>query len=407
MDKLPISLCMIVKNEERHLGACLDSVYTWIDEIIILDTGSTDSTAEIAKRYGARICNHPWKNDFAEARNASLNHAKNPWILQLDADELINQEDIPWFYDSYPWVDASGYYLDIHNLKDENSDEVSLIHRLVRFYKNHPDIYYESAIHESLHIPKSQVKNSPVRIIHKGYNHQTDTKSKRQRNLAILRAKLKNDPHNPFLLAYLAQHYQMEGQLEKAVGIAKKSLWYGVTFPMRRHLLHLCFDYAFSKRDDKLINKFFNMLPSPDSFPDVYYYQGRYLELKGNPREAGELYRTYRQKTTARLNKQNDSFIPDLEVDIRRREARIRAQNDQFHEASELMKETVAITPSLYQLWAELGQYQFKAGQIDQASQSFRNVLSILEQSPETQETVTLKQRYSQLLEKLKLLILQ
>jgi len=398
---------MIVKNEERHLGACLDSVYEWIDEIIILDTGSTDNTVDVAKRFKAKIHHHPWKNDFAEARNTALKHAKNPWILQLDADELINQEDIPWFFDTYPWVDASGYYLDIHNLKDENSDEVSLIHRLVRFYKNHPDIYYESAIHESLHIPKSQVKNSPVRIIHKGYNHQTDTKSKRQRNLAILRAKLKDDPHNPFLLAYLAQHYQMEGQLEKAVGIAKKSLWYGVTFPMRRHLLHLCFDFAFAKRDEKLLKKLFNMLPSADVFPDVHYYHGRYFELTGDIRAAAEQYLTYRQITASQRNQQNDSFIPDLEVDIRRREAGIRTQFNQFREASGLMKETVTIAPSVYQLWAELGQYQFKAGFTDQAVESFQKVLSLLEQIPESGETQTLRQRYSQLIKKLELLILQ
>lgn len=407
MDKLPISLCMIVKNEERHLAACLDSVHEWIDEIVILDTGSTDNTVEIAKRYDASVHTYTWQNDFAEARNAALSYAKNPWILQLDADEEINGNDVSWFFESYPWSGAIGYYLNIHNLKNEEGNEVSLIHKLVRFYRNHPEIHYESAIHETLHISKSQVYASPVRIIHKGYNHTVNTKQKQERNLRILRAKLEEDPNNPFLLSYLAQHYQMEGQLDSAVKIAEKALGYGVTFPMRRHLLHLCFEYSFSKQDNFLLKKYFDMLPSPDVFPDYHYYQGKNLELLGNPEEAVTHYRKYHQLTQVESDRRNDSYIPELEVDIRRRESRIISENGQFHEAVALMKEAVSIAPTSYQIWAELGQYQFKLGLIDQAKQSFLNVIKILGKADETPEIRTLKQRYSQLVQKLKLLILQ
>ncbi len=407
MDKLPISLCMIVKNEERHLAACLESVRAWVDEIVIMDTGSTDKTKEIAKRYNASVYDHEWKNDFAEARNAALSHARNPWLLQLDADEEIAGDDVPWFFESYPWADALGYYLNIHNLKNEQGSEVSLIHRLVRFYRNHPDIHYESAIHETLHISKSQVFGSPVRIIHKGYNHNVNTGLKRQRNLRILQAKLKESPNNPFLLAYLAQHYQMEGQLDTAIKIAEKSLWCGVTFPMRRHLLHLCFEYSFLKREEMLVKKFLSMLPAPDIFPDYHYYQGKYLELTGDNRGAVSHYQKYRQFSRAQSERHNDSFIPDLEVDVRRREAMILSINQQFDDAVVLMKEAVSIAPSAYQLWAELGQYQFKLGQVEQARVSFGSVLKTLDYAPPTPENLALKLRYSQLIEKLKLLILQ
>jgi glycosyltransferase involved in cell wall biosynthesis len=84
---------MIVKNEEACLERCLKSVCDHVDEIIIVDTGSTDGTVEIAKSYGARIYHHPWENDFSKHRNQSLSYATGGWIFQLDADEELFPED--------------------------------------------------------------------------------------------------------------------------------------------------------------------------------------------------------------------------------------------------------------------------------------------------------------------------
>src|SRR5204863_5400745 len=87
-DALPrLSLCMIVKNEERFLRNCLESVKDIVDEMVIVDTGSTDSTLDIAREYGAKVIPHVWKDDFSEARNVSLDHATGDWALWLDADE--------------------------------------------------------------------------------------------------------------------------------------------------------------------------------------------------------------------------------------------------------------------------------------------------------------------------------
>jgi GT2 family glycosyltransferase/tetratricopeptide (TPR) repeat protein len=88
-----LSLCMIVKNEEQHLARCLLSVKPVVDEVIIVDTGSTDRTKDIAKVYGARVFDFPWTNDFSAARNHSLSMATGDWILVLDADEVISPLD--------------------------------------------------------------------------------------------------------------------------------------------------------------------------------------------------------------------------------------------------------------------------------------------------------------------------
>ena len=88
-----ISLCMIVKNEEKHIARCLDSVAELVDEIIIVDTGSTDRTVEIASNYTAKVYSHPWTDDFSEARNYSFSKASMDYCMWMDADDILQQTD--------------------------------------------------------------------------------------------------------------------------------------------------------------------------------------------------------------------------------------------------------------------------------------------------------------------------
>ena len=89
---MTISLCMIVRDEAATLAQCLDSVEGVVDEIIVVDTGSTDATGEIAARYQARVYYLDWPDDFAAARNVSLAHATEDWVLVLDAEEVLNAD---------------------------------------------------------------------------------------------------------------------------------------------------------------------------------------------------------------------------------------------------------------------------------------------------------------------------
>src|SRR6056297_1597902 len=87
-----LSLCMIVKNEEKMLAECLQSVADVVDEMIIVDTGSTDKTIDIAKKYKAEIHTFDWNGDFSAARNESIKYASGNWILWMDADERLNPD---------------------------------------------------------------------------------------------------------------------------------------------------------------------------------------------------------------------------------------------------------------------------------------------------------------------------
>ena len=124
-----ISLCMIVKNEEDVLNNCLSTVYDLVDEIIIVDTGSTDKTKEIASKYTNKIYDFKWVDDFAKARNFSFEKATKDYILWLDADDIILEEDRQKFKNFKPTIDGTipVYSLIYVCARDEKGNPTSVI----------------------------------------------------------------------------------------------------------------------------------------------------------------------------------------------------------------------------------------------------------------------------------------
>src|SRR6188508_648820 len=98
--RMAMSLCMIVKNEEDWIEGALESVRSVVDEIVIADTGCTDRTMQLARRFSPKVINFEWTEDFGEARNRTLAEARHPWILVLDADERIAARDLPLIKDA-------------------------------------------------------------------------------------------------------------------------------------------------------------------------------------------------------------------------------------------------------------------------------------------------------------------
>ncbi|MEE9605114.1 MAG: glycosyltransferase [Candidatus Scalindua sp.] len=200
-----ISLCMIVKNEEKFLPACLESVNGHVDEIIIVDTGSTDSTVEIAKRYNAKIYHHAWENSFSKARNYSLKYATCEWILILDADEEVNKKDARKLREVIKDNDTNIIYLPVINRPVEGKN-IS-INNSERLFKNHLDFHYEGIVHNALkHSGLSKKAN--IKIYHYGY-HQGDEQMEKKfiRTSTLLREQIKDDPENPIPRHYLAISY--------------------------------------------------------------------------------------------------------------------------------------------------------------------------------------------------------
>ncbi len=196
-----ISLCMIVKNEEERLPACLESIRGQVDEIIIVDTGSRDKTKEVALSYGARVFSFPWRDDFAAARNESLRHATGDWIVFLDADEKL---DSPGNVDclrkaaSTPGIDA--FMVPIINWRPEGKAD-STLGRAVRFFRNLPGIFFSGRVHETveyfLMVAGAQSGHAPFQIEHFGYGLLREASEiKYLRNLELLHKELAEDPRN-------------------------------------------------------------------------------------------------------------------------------------------------------------------------------------------------------------------
>lgn len=162
-----ISLCMIVKDEEEVIGRCLDSVRDIADEIIIVDTGSTDRTKEIVSQYTDKIFNFKWVDDFSKARNFSFLKATKDYILWLDADDVIKEEDYKKFMELKKELDGSiDLYQMKYNYMVDINDNPTLVQMRERLLKREKNYQWESPIHEVI-IPTGVIKKVDIAITHK------------------------------------------------------------------------------------------------------------------------------------------------------------------------------------------------------------------------------------------------
>ncbi|MGR3301364.1 MAG: tetratricopeptide repeat-containing glycosyltransferase family 2 protein [Candidatus Scalindua sp.] len=197
-----LSLCMIVKDEEMFLPTCLESIKDHVDEIIVVDTGSTDRTEEIARKYGAKVYHHPWENSFSKARNYSLKYATCDWILILDADEEIEKEDARKLREVIKDNDVNVINLPVF-YKPKGGKDLS-VSSSERIFKNHLGFCYEGTVHNNLKYSGSD-KNVNIRLNHYGY-HQGEEQMEKKfiRTSTLLKEQIKDDPENPIPHHYLA-----------------------------------------------------------------------------------------------------------------------------------------------------------------------------------------------------------
>ncbi|WP_372788446.1 glycosyltransferase [Paraconexibacter sp.] len=219
---LTLSLCMIVKDEEAMLGRCLAAVRDAVDEIIVVDTGSTDRTVEIAESFGARILHHEWTGDFSAARNVSFGAATGDWVMYLDADEVLVDGDAAALraLTGRTWREA--FYLVEVNHTGDLEDGTAVTHDALRVFRNRPEYRFEGRVHEQIaqHLPgflPERLERTPVRMEHYGYlGVVRDAKGKSRRNIELLERQAAEGVDTPFLSFNLASEYAAAGQHERA-----------------------------------------------------------------------------------------------------------------------------------------------------------------------------------------------
>ena len=225
MAGVEITLCMIVRDAERQLARCLDSVGDLADEIVVVDTGSADSTREIASARGARVIPFDFTRiDFAGARNCGLAQARGRWILALDADETLHRDSLPPIREIAVRSENAGYYFErLNRQADAAGVKTDFV---VRLFPNRPEYRYRGRVHEtvdaSILAGGGRLIRTAVRIDH---DFAGDPEARRRRNLlyvSILEEEIAADPADYSRLDFLAAEYHQLGMFDQAAGVAER-----------------------------------------------------------------------------------------------------------------------------------------------------------------------------------------
>jgi tetratricopeptide (TPR) repeat protein len=220
---------MIVRNEERNLAQCLEPVRSIVDEIVIVDTGSTDRTRELARSLGAEVFAFPWTDDFSAARNESLRHATGDYILWLDADDRLTPDDADKLRHLCQSLDGSRRAVIMRTIcQSPPHAEGPTVETHPRMFRAHPELRWQYRVHEqimpSLERLEYQLAWSDTTIQHLGYADETLARQKANRNLRLCRLDYAVNPHDPCILYHLGKECAHTGHFGEALGYLLKSL---------------------------------------------------------------------------------------------------------------------------------------------------------------------------------------
>lgn len=226
-----ISACLIVKNEEAFLRGCLESLAGAVDEIVVVDTGSTDRTVQIAEAAGAKVVHEQWQDDFSAARNRALDEATGDWALVVDADERLESGQVERLRALVAQAEVDGYegyMVQIVNFPD-NEEARTITHR-VGLFRRRPEYRWEGKIHEQIGPAITRrggrIVPSDLKFDHYGYDPAVrKARGKEARNTSMILRQLRQDPGNPFMRYNLGQEHYGAGRFEEAVVQLRRAVW--------------------------------------------------------------------------------------------------------------------------------------------------------------------------------------
>ncbi|EOQ16898.1 tetratricopeptide repeat-containing glycosyltransferase family 2 protein [Bacillus cereus] len=292
-----MSACLIVKNEEEMLGKCLNSLESVVDEIIIVDTGSTDKTKEIAKKFTDKVYDFKWTNNFAEARNFAASKASGKWIIAVDADECIDvnnfvaaMEEIKSYKDK-----ISIFLVEIMSFVGESGEEIT-VNTMARLYKNDGSVYFTGAIHEQLETKnrEANLAKASIKLYHYGYMPQVvEKKDKKNRNLKIIKQDLKNKKNHGFSYFNYGQELRRLGKTKEALKNFVKAYKYKVSVDegwVRTCLFFIVECLVELKRYEEALNIVRDTESLWPASPDFTFWKGDIYFLQKRYDDAREVY---------------------------------------------------------------------------------------------------------------------
>lgn len=375
-----LSLCMIVKNEATTLPACLDSVRAVVDELVVVDTGSTDGTQQVAREYGAIVPEFAWTGDFAVARNYALQHVTGDWVLVLDADEQLVPAVVPEIQRAI----ADPQALVINLIRQEVGAAQSPYSEVSRLFRRHPAIHfarpYHALIDDSVTAlltqePDWHLKTLPtIAIRHDGYRPGAiASQDKLNRARQAMERYLAEHPTDPYVASKLGALYVQLAQPATGIALLEQALTHpeldaGVSYELHYHL-----GIAYRQQQDlqAAVDHYQAALNQP-ILPRLKLGAalnlGAILQGAGQLQDAQSLYQQVIQTDpTLALGHYNLGMV-------------LKAQG-QFAPAIAAYQQALTHAPDYAPAHQNLGVVQLKLGQVTAALAAFRTAVEIYDQS--------------------------
>jgi tetratricopeptide (TPR) repeat protein len=384
---MAISLCMIVKDEAENLPSCLESVQAIVHEVIVVDTGSTDATRDIAAQYGAQVYDVPWDNDFAAARNAALNFATGDWVLVLDADEVLVPHAAATLVGldrGEPWGEVPAAEVVMVNLIRLEVGAPQAPYNLVsRFFRRLPGITFQRPYHETVddsvaallrQQPQWQVVTlNSVAIHHTGY--QAAVVAQRQkfaRAQTIMEGYLEEHPTDSYLLNKLAALYLEQGHTAAALEMLDRAMAQPEVDDLTRYELHYHRGLALREQHPAQATVAYQQAlaqPVADRLK-----LGALLNLGSLSKARGELAKAVDQFQQA------IAIDPDFALAHYNLGVVYRVQ-DKLEEAIAAYQRAIDLDPDYAEAHQNLGVALFKTGQVELALQAFHQAFKTYQQT--------------------------
>lgn len=282
---LKISACYIAKNEAENLAKSIKSLKNQVNEIVVVDTGSTDNTIVVARRLGARVYSFPWQDDFSKARNFALSKAKGEWLVLLDADEYFTAKTAGNIRQVIRQAQqADGLLIQMVNY-DVDKEEIQDYFYQLRIVCNQQGLHYEGKIHEELKLSDGKsmkflrIPPEMLEIYHTGYASSV-SRQKLERNLRLLQQALDNGKSEADLARYFCDCYLGLGDMEKCTYYGWLDVKKGrqsVNFGSRCHRVLMA--YYGGRNDGESISKRRQLAEiSVEQYPEVPDFWAEYSE---------------------------------------------------------------------------------------------------------------------------------
>ncbi|MGG6268798.1 tetratricopeptide repeat protein [Leptolyngbya sp. AN03gr2] len=381
---MQLSFCIIVKNEEENLPRCLASVQDFVDEMIVLDTGSSDRTVKIAKSFGAQVHSFIWCNDFSAARNESLKYVQGDWVLVLDADEVLVPEIVPILKSAIEQDD----YLVFNLVRQEIGAAQSPYSLISRLFRRHPEIWFTRPYHAMIddqvmklleREPHWKIGSIPeVAILHEGYQANVIAgRDKVNKARTTMESFLALHPNDPYVCSKLGALYVQVGETEKGIELLERGLS-TVEDVSTKYELHYHLGSVYSELNlEKAAQHYQEAIQQP-ILPKLRL--GAINNLGSLLKDCGDF------QNAQVLYQQALKIDPNFAIVHCNLGATLKAMG-QFTQAIDHYRNAIELDPNYAEAYQNLGVVLLKIGQVPESLKAFRKAIELHQQnnSPEAE----------------------